>query len=161
MRTTSEFLGVLTLLALSLMIPSGVSADTQPRCVSSAGKTIGVGTGEQITLLGEVQYLFQVSQNAVEGRLKSKTPQAIAQLARTAANDAFFQMYKTRKGKPTAGQRLSIRGAQANELVCNGQRVFVYRVNESSLSWVAGPTPGIDPDSILDFKPSLQDALDL
>jgi hypothetical protein len=159
MRTTSEFIGALALFALSLMASSGASADTQLRCVSSAGETVGVGTAERITGSGEVQYLFQVSQKAVEGRLKSKTPQALAQLARTAANDAFFQMYKKRKGEPTSGQRLSIRGAQARELVCGGQRVFVYGVSESNLSWVDGSTSGVDPRT--GFRPSLQDALDL
>jgi hypothetical protein len=161
MRTTSEFIGALALFALSLMASSGASADTQLRCVSSAGETVGVGTAERITGSGEVQYLFQVSQKAVEGRLKSKTPQALAQLARAAANDAFFQMYKKRKGEPTSGQRLSIRGAQARELVCGGQRVFVYGVSESNWSWVDGSTSGLDADPLTGFRPSLQDALDL
>lgn len=161
MRMTFEFFGALAFLTLSLMVSSGASAETQLRCVSSAGETFGVGSAEQITLSGEVQYLFQVSQNAVEGRLKSKTPQALAQLSRTAANDVFFQMYKKRKGEPTSGQILSIRGAQARELVCSGQRVFVYGVKESNLSWVGGSEPGLDAVPLRVLRPSLQDALDL
>jgi len=161
MRTTSELIGALALLTLSLMAPSSASADMQLRCVSSAGETLGVGTAERGTVSGEVEYLFQVSQAAVEGRLKSKTSQALAQLARNAANDAFFQMYKKHKGEPASGQRLSIRGAQARELICRGQRVFVYGVNESNLSWVEGPAPGQEADPMSDFRPSLQDALNL
>ena len=161
MRTTSKFIGALALLALSLMAASSASADTQLRCVSSAGETLGVGIAERISHASDMQYLFQVSQKAVEGRLKSKTPQALAQLARNVANDAFFEMYKKRKGEPTSGQRLSIRGAQARELVCRGQRVFVYSVNESNLSWVEGLAPGRDADPLSGLRPSLQDALDL
>ena len=70
-------------------------------------------------------------------------------------------MYKKRKGEPTSGQRLSIRGAKARELVCRGQRVFVYSVNESNLSWVEGLAPGLDADPLSGLRPSLQDALDL
>lgn len=161
MRTTFKLIVGLALLALSLMGPLSASADTQLRCVSGAGETLGVGKAERISHADDTQYLFQVSQKAVEGRLKAKTPQALAQLARSAANDAFFHLYKMRKGEPKTGQRLLIRGAQARELVCNGQRAFVYSVNESNLSWAESATLELGDDSMSGLRPSLQDALDL
>jgi hypothetical protein len=146
----------------SAMNVASAGEETLLKCVSSEAKSINGGVFEYVTQSGYLHYVFQISQKAIEGRLKSKTPQALSQLTRSAANDAFFSLYKSRKGAPEAEYRLAVTGAQSRDLVCDGQRAFVYVVRESNLSWVIGGNGSpADHDPTNRLKPSLQDAFDL